>query len=360
MHNRSFFSLALILATLCCLPTIVLAYEGEFLLFPTLTGLHSTAPTMDRPQDKVEPSLDVFYSASHERFRFLAEYVTSPDHNMMERLQIGWLPTASSTLWLGRFHNPLGYWNTEFHHGSYLTTTISRPSVISFEEHGGNILPMHLNGLLLEGTTASPFSYSVAMGMGPKLEKVGLTPAKTLHPSNNHNQLSATARLVYKPQEDKMNELGIFAAHTRIPTEDIVMYMSMGSPLLTGITQNLVGAEVNHEFGDLRWIGEWYIVNNRLEAANTTVSHFFTSGYLQIDYSIRTNWILFGRVEDTARAKGDPYLDLRPEFIKSRTLAGVRYAVNRNQALKFELSHSEHQDQTKSRQVAIEWSAAFP
>ena len=359
MHNRSLFSLVLILATLCCLPATALAYEGEFLLFPTVTGLHSTAPMMDHPQNEIEPSIDGFYSASHERFRFLAEYVASPDHNMMERLQIGWLPTSTSTLWLGRFHNPLGYWNTEFHHGNYLTTTISRPGIIAFEEHGGSILPMHLSGLLLEGSTASPFSYSVAMGMGPKLDMMGLTPIEILHPTKNHGRLSATARLVYKPQEDKMNELGIFAAHTRIPTEDIFMDMGMG-PMLTGITQTLVGAEINHEFGDLRWIGELYIVNNRLETTNTTVSHLFTSGYLQIDYSIRTNWILFGRVEDTAHAKGDPYLDLRPEFIKSRTLAGVRYAVNRNQSLKLELSHSEHQDQTKSRQVAIEWSAVFP
>ena len=352
-----FFSTILTLVTLCYQPA-VFAYEGEFLLFPALTGIHGNA-IIDHPRDELTPTLDAFYSASHERFRFLAEYMASSHHKMMERLQIGWLPTASTTLWLGRFHNPLGYWNTEFHHGNYLTTTISRPSIVSFEEHGGGVLPMHLSGLLIDGITATPFSYSVALGMGPKLEMMGLAPVEILQPTKEQGRLSASARLIYKAQEDKMNEVGIFTAYTRIPTENIFMDMGMG-PMLTGITQTLVGAEINHEFGDLRLIGEWYIVNNRLEAASINTSHFFTSGYLQTDYSIRSNWIVFGRLEDTAHAKGDPYLDLRPEFINSRILAGVRYAVSRNQALKLELSHNEHQDQTKSRQVAIEWSAVFP
>ena len=359
MGKRFISSIILIFATLCCLPATAQAYEGEFLLFPSVTGIHRTAPMTDYPQDEVEPAFDAFYSATHERFRFLAEYTASIDHKMMERLQIGWLPTASSTLWLGRVHNPLGYWNTEFHHGNYLTTTISRPGIVNFEEHGGGVLPMHMSGLLLEGVTDTSFSYSVAVGMGPKLGMMGLAPVEILRPTKEQGRASATAKLVYKPQEDKMNEFGIFAAYTRIPTEDIFMDMGMG-PMLTGITQTLAGAEANHEFDKLRLIGELYVVNNRLETADTTDSHVFISAYLQADYSVTANWILFGRVEHTAHAKDDPYLDLRPEFIQSRTLAGGRYALTSRQALKLELSHSEHQDQAKSRQIAIEWSAVFP
>lgn len=359
MFQRHFWPLIILISAALYMPATVLAYQGEFLLFPTLTAEHRSAPMMDHPQDEVTPTLDAFYSASHEHLRFLAEYMASSHHKMMERLQIGWLPTESTTLWLGRFHNPLGYWNTQFHHGNYLTTTISRPSIVSFEEHGGGVLPMHLSGLLLDETTDGPFSYSVAVGMGPKMGMMGLAPVEIFQPTKQQGRLSASARLIYKAREDKMNEAGIFTAYTRIPTENIFMDMGMG-PMLTGITQTLVGAEINHEFGDLRLIGEWYIVNNRLETASTTASHTFSSGYLQTDYSIRSNWILFGRLEDTAHAKGDPYLDLRPEFIDSRILAGVRWEVSLNQALKLELSHNEHQDQTKSSLVAIEWSAVFP
>ena len=44
-------------------------------LFPTLTGIHRNSPMMDHPQDEIKPSLDMFYTASHERFRFLAEFM---------------------------------------------------------------------------------------------------------------------------------------------------------------------------------------------------------------------------------------------------------------------------------------------
>ena len=30
----------------------------------------------------------------------------------------------------GRYHTPIGYWNTAFHHGAWLQTTISRPDMI--------------------------------------------------------------------------------------------------------------------------------------------------------------------------------------------------------------------------------------
>src|SRR5262245_63895546 len=32
----------------------------------------------------------------------------------------------------GRYHTPINWWNTAFHHGSWLQTTISRPEMIQF------------------------------------------------------------------------------------------------------------------------------------------------------------------------------------------------------------------------------------
>ena len=48
----------------------------------------------------------------------------------------------------GRYHTPINYWNTAFHHGQWLQTTISRPEMIQF---GGRLLPVHFVGALLEG-----------------------------------------------------------------------------------------------------------------------------------------------------------------------------------------------------------------
>ena len=214
---------------------------------------------------------------------------------------------------------------------------------------------MHISGLLLEGSTDTPVSYSLSMGIGSRLGTTGLKPVEILHPTKEYGRLSASAKLAYKPSADSMDEFGIFTAYTRIPTENISMYM--GS---TGITQTLAGAGVNQKFDRLRLIAELYVVHNRAEAASAAGNNTFTSGYVQAEYSIQAKWTLFGRVENTANADGNPYLDLYPEFIRSRTLAGTRYALSRNQAFKLELSHSERQDKSRSRQLALEWSAVFP
>jgi len=44
----------------------------------------------------------------------------------------------------GKYHTPLGYWNTAFHHGAWLQTTISRPQMVQF---GGTFIPVHFVGL---------------------------------------------------------------------------------------------------------------------------------------------------------------------------------------------------------------------
>ena len=40
------------------------------------------------------------------------------------------------TLWGGRFHTPYGYWNTAFHHGAQIQTSIGRPRFLEFEDEG--------------------------------------------------------------------------------------------------------------------------------------------------------------------------------------------------------------------------------
>lgn len=66
----------------------------------------------------------------------------------------------------GRYHTPIGYWNSSFHHGAWLQTTISRPEMIRF---GSKILPIHFVGVLMEGTLPQGelgLSYSAGFGNG--------------------------------------------------------------------------------------------------------------------------------------------------------------------------------------------------
>lgn len=64
----------------------------------------------------------------------------------------------------GKYHTPINYWNTAFHHGLWLQTTISRPEMIQF---GGRFLPVHFVGLLGEGEIPSgPIGLNYQVGMG--------------------------------------------------------------------------------------------------------------------------------------------------------------------------------------------------
>src|ERR1700687_2573203 len=64
----------------------------------------------------------------------------------------------------GRYHTPINYWNTAFHHGLWLQTTISRPEMIRF---GGRFLPVPFLGMLAEGNIPSgPLGLGYEVGLG--------------------------------------------------------------------------------------------------------------------------------------------------------------------------------------------------
>ena len=68
----------------------------------------------------------------------------------LERIQLGYQLADATTLWLGRFHTPYGYYNTAFHHGQQISTSLRRPKLVEFEASGG-VLPAHTVGLWLAG-----------------------------------------------------------------------------------------------------------------------------------------------------------------------------------------------------------------
>ena len=68
----------------------------------------------------------------------------------LERLQLGYTFSDALTMWAGRYHTPYGYWNTAYHHGQQIQTTLTRPRFLEFEDRGG-ILPAHTVGLWFTG-----------------------------------------------------------------------------------------------------------------------------------------------------------------------------------------------------------------
>ncbi len=82
----------------------------------------------------------------------------------VERIMIRYDANDYFKVSFGRYHTPINYWNTAFHHGQWLQTTISRPEMTQF---GGSFIPVHFVGSLIEGAApAGGLNLNYAVGMG--------------------------------------------------------------------------------------------------------------------------------------------------------------------------------------------------
>lgn len=64
----------------------------------------------------------------------------------------------------GRYHTPVSYWNTEYHHGLWLQGSVARPEPIKF---GSRYVPVHFVGAMAEGNLhQTPVYYAVGVGNG--------------------------------------------------------------------------------------------------------------------------------------------------------------------------------------------------
>jgi hypothetical protein len=75
----------------------------------------------------------------------------------------------------GRYHTPINWWNTAFHHGQWLQTTISRPEMVQF---GGRFIPVHFVGALVEGSLPAGgwnvnYQGGVGNGRGSVISRAG-------------------------------------------------------------------------------------------------------------------------------------------------------------------------------------------
>jgi hypothetical protein len=72
----------------------------------------------------------------------------------LQRAEFHYTPSDYFNLTAGRFHTSIGYYNTAYHHASWLLPTVERPFLFAFESQGG-ILPTHMVGVSATGAIPS-------------------------------------------------------------------------------------------------------------------------------------------------------------------------------------------------------------
>lgn len=326
--------------------------NGEFIVFP-IVDIESRSSVTNLDQKTTEPKADFFFSKDFGNHRILAEALAEPEDDEsqldLERLQYGWIINPEIDIWVGRFHNPLGFWNSHFHHGAYLETAASRPSAIHFEDDDG-ILPMHISGIQINGhhdIEKGGIRYSLGIGAGPEIIDNKLEPVIILKPAKGSHKLGSTIRLAYYPNDDDVStQFGGSVAFIPIPNDDITS---------GDIEQTIISVFGVWDVDAFHNLASIFRVTNEFD---NTEDDSFTSAYIQSEYAWRPDWTGYGRIETSSSVNNDSYLSLFPRTITQRRLLGIRYEVKQDQALKLEISSSRTSDDNFD-ELHLQWSAAI-
>jgi len=358
------FTSLLLLATLVSSPPARGDSQNDMLVFLSLEGFDKSStsnPAVDGYNNQA--TLDFLYTYNSDRFRFLAEYIWSSSESEMERLQAAWLVNDKTTLWLGRFHAISNYWTSEYHHGQYLQTSISRPGIEEWEDESGPI-PSHITGLWLQRDFStkdqSGINLGLAIGLAPKFTGEHLAPFDVLDPESGHD-LGISGRLVYRPDILSMNQIGLAVAYNDIA---VVSASNPNLADLNSIRQGTLGVFANWQWKAWRLSTNWVFFDIDMRYRDGSVKDDFTAGYLQGEYEVVENWTLFGRTEISFGEDSSPYLALLPTFVAHRNMIGGRWDFADSHALTLEVADTstkgsdlEHEN---FKELRIQWSAVFP
>ena len=308
-----------------------------------------------------------FYLAPHfgDRVKALVEpnFEVTPAGTVstdLERLQIGYTFSDTATLWGGRFHTPYGYWNTGFHHGAQIQTSVLRPRFLDFEDKGG-ILPAHMVGLWSTGKFKAgegKLTYDVFAGNGPKIALTG-TASQTpgildinLAGDNNH-QAMVGFNLGYE-FSGTMDGLRLAVHSMRGDVDDDNTTVGLGTPNKTGL--NMVGGSAVYLSDAWEVMSEYYGFNDK-DKSGATGTHKSRAGYLQAGRTFN-NLTPYVRFERTVLDQADNYFRMQESGQSyARQALGLRYNLNPKAALKFELLNSSFK--AESGRAALGYRSLF-
>lgn len=305
---------------------------------------------------------DFLYTYNSNRFRFLAEYIWSDTEAEMERLQAAWVIDDETILWFGRFHTISNFWTSEYHHGQFMQTSISRPGLEEWEDESGP-MPSHVTGAWLEHEVGvgnqSALNFGLAGGLAPKFEGVELMPFDVLDPGSGHD-MAVTGRLVYRPDVLSENQIGL-----TLSTNDIAV-VSDSNPVLfdlNSIRQSTYGVFTNWRWDNWRVSSNFMYFDIDMHYANSTVDDEFFLGYVQAEYEASEAWTFFGRTEFGDGEDDSVYLSLLPAVVAHRQMLGVRWDFAKRHALTLEIADTSQQADTLGhdsfKEARLQWSTVL-
>jgi hypothetical protein len=293
--------------------------------------------------------LDFYSSASYgARLNFLAELVLELEEGGetafdLERLWVGYTFSDLLTVRAGRQHSALGYWNKTYHHGKQLFLTTDRPFFLAFEDDGG-IMPVHIVGIELEGTTGLAgirWKYELNFGNGPRInfaDKV-LDPNNT---SDNNNSKQLILRLSARPSRHLGVTLGLFGTTYRVDTT-----------AKTDLQELILGADLSYLEGSWEFISEYFRLRNSEGHADAF--------YIQLGHAFFDTMTPYARYEYLNVDPTDPYFsDLQNNADRYQQILGLRFDIDYlKSSLKVQYRHDDKRGDKTYNVLETQWSFSF-
>ncbi|MES2460337.1 MAG: hypothetical protein V4671_07125 [Armatimonadota bacterium] len=249
----------------------------------------------------------------------------------------------------GRYHTPINWWNTAFHHGLWLQTTIARPEMTRF---GGQFIPPHFTGALIEGTFPASglnLSYNVGIGNGR-----GAVFSRSGDAGDSNGAAAKLLKLYVRPDKLYGLEVGGSVYDDRVSVTTTTP--AGGGPATTStrsVNETIVAGHIVYQKENPEVIAEYARSRHREDNGTTTSSDAY---YIQVAY--RRPGSLFKpyyRYERMTVAETDPILTLTPSL--TGNTVGVRYDFTELAAFKLEYRNMERGP--KSRSFGVNTAGLF-
>jgi hypothetical protein len=291
-------------------------------------------------------TLDLYLTPQFsDKVKALAELAldVSPDQLVesldAERFQLGYAFSDQLTLWAGRFHTPMGYWLTSYHHGAEIQPSIYKPRLIDWEDHTGS-LPAHSVGFWLTGKMnagSGKVLYDLMVANGSRIIQGRIN--LNLYGDDNHSP-ALGGRLSYQ-FGDALE--GLLVGVNGL-TEEVNSYDNTNQ-LLKRTQLNILGAYLVYEENGFEFSSEFYAFLNQDISNSLGVAHNSWSGFAHLGYSVLPDLIPYVRVERSKLDQSDNYWNsLINGYSFDRILFGIRYNINSKTCIKLEANQTTVKD----------------
>jgi hypothetical protein len=220
---------------------------------------------------------------------------------------------------IGRYHTPINYWNTAYHHGSWLQTTAARPEMTQF---GGSFIPVHFIGALAEGALPAGglnINYNAGVGNGR-----GAVISRGGDFGDINNNRAWLVNLFVKP--DKL--YGLQAGGSVYRDKITLAPNQYGEWITSGhLVWTRENPEVIAEVANVRHQGQ-----GNLNGVSNSIAYYIQTAY-RLPWLERL-WKPYYRFEYIHIPKSDTVFRLVPSA--NTSIVGMRYDVSSFAAIKLE------------------------